>query len=112
MDDLFRFLQLRPALPVAPDDVQLLVPSFVDANADRATARDRARAFISSQDFVKAGGHLSFAVAASEVARGIGAGRVACRTLFTLKRERAPPSCPPSKRSSPKIDASWTRWSP
>lgn len=81
MDDLFRFLQLRPALPVAPDDVQLLVPSFVDANADRATARDRARAFISSQDFVKAGGHLSFAVAASEVARGIGAGRVAASAV-------------------------------
>jgi hypothetical protein len=45
MNDLFRFVVLRPANRVASDDVNTLAPSFVPAGSNRAVAQREARAF-------------------------------------------------------------------
>jgi len=48
MDDLFRFLLLRPADVAAPRDVKTLTPSFVAKGAPSDMARAAARAFVAN----------------------------------------------------------------
>jgi hypothetical protein len=49
MNDLFRFLLLRPSMAAKPDEVKLLRPSFTDAKASRRVAKEDATAYLAKQ---------------------------------------------------------------
>ncbi len=68
MDDLFRFLLLRPATPVAPTDVNQLSASFVPVGSTRDVARRNAQTFINSNAYARSVAALTFSAAALEVA--------------------------------------------
>lgn len=46
MNDLFRFMILRPATPVAPDAIKTLTPSFVDGTPTISQARRAAENYV------------------------------------------------------------------
>jgi hypothetical protein len=67
MNDLFRFLQLRPAEPPKPDDVRPLAASYVEKGASRELAKRLANQFASNKAFVLNSGELAYASAARAV---------------------------------------------
>jgi len=46
MNDLFRFLLLRPADEIAPSDVKLLTPTFTNQDDTRSTVRRKATVLV------------------------------------------------------------------
>lgn len=68
MDELFRFMVLRPATPVAPEDVDELTASFVRPEMSRPEAQRAARAFVVSEDFAKSATGFKYGEAALKVA--------------------------------------------
>ncbi len=54
MNDLFRFLLLRPANPAKSKDIKTLNPSFTEKNASYNAAKESTRNYID-----KVGGHFS-----------------------------------------------------
>jgi hypothetical protein len=69
MDELFRFLLLRPAIPVPPEDINTLTPSFASTDVPRAIAVRDAREFLSRKTYVTGTSALRyFKVAAPVVA--------------------------------------------
>lgn len=74
MNDLFRFLLLRPAMPAPPETVNTLVPSFVPKDAPITAAREAARAFVRQKRLLLSPDELTFAKAANAVATAIGSG--------------------------------------
>lgn len=74
MHDLFRFLLLRPATPVKPDEVKVLAASFVQAGASPEASKREAKAFVDHDKHAKTGFGLKFADAALEVAIALAAG--------------------------------------
>jgi hypothetical protein len=67
MDDLFRFLLLRPATPVAPNDINRLSASFAPADSSRDVARRQARTFINGNTYAKLVVTLTFSGVALQV---------------------------------------------
>jgi hypothetical protein len=67
MDELCRFVMLRPAILPDPDHVKTLTPSFVGRGAERGLARREATQYVQSNRFVRstfglAGGTIANAV--------------------------------------------------
>jgi hypothetical protein len=53
MEELFRFLLLRPANLPSPDQVKTLVPSFVRPDKALPEGKHRATEYVGSNSFVK-----------------------------------------------------------
>lgn len=68
MDDLFRFLLLRPANRVDTGDVKTLGASFIPAGTGRPSARRLAQAFVDRGANVTSTSGLKYAAVASELA--------------------------------------------
>jgi hypothetical protein len=68
MDELFRFMLLRPATPVAPEDSNVLTASFTRPGMSRAEAQRAARAFVNSDAFAKSTDGFKYAAVALKVA--------------------------------------------
>jgi len=84
MDELFRFLLLRPATPVAPGETNQLSPSFVPAGSSRDVARRQAQTFINGNAYAKSVAALTLSGAALQVAarlRGATAPAAEIKTL-------------------------------
>jgi len=54
VNDLFRFLLLRPAVPATSDEVKTLKPSFTGANTSREAAKADASAYVAKNGVVRA----------------------------------------------------------
>jgi hypothetical protein len=67
MENLFRFVLLRPASPVAPEDIHQLSASFVSAGTPRALAQREARAFLDQNVYLKSPSALKYSQAALAV---------------------------------------------
>jgi hypothetical protein len=67
MDDLFRFLLLRPANPVAPENINTLTPSFVAAGVPRPVAVRNAGEFLNTKTHVTGASTLQYSKVAVAV---------------------------------------------
>jgi len=67
VDDLFRFLMLRPATPVAPKDINELTASFAPAGTTRNVARNQAQAFVDSKSHATTTAGLTFSAVALQI---------------------------------------------
>jgi hypothetical protein len=72
MEDLFRFLLVRPATPTVSSTILRLVPSFVAANANRDVARQAAAAFIAQNPPASATTGFLYTTVARDVAALVG----------------------------------------
>lgn len=72
MNDLFRFLLLRPADIVDPGLVLTLTPSFVEPGASRELARREAKSYVDRKEFVTSAQGLTYAKAAMAVVSLLG----------------------------------------
>ena len=68
MHDLFRFLMLRPAAPVAPEDIKKLKASYIQAGSSHDVAKRNAVVFVQADKHLKAGDGLKYAAIAFDVA--------------------------------------------
>src|SRR5204862_8244044 len=68
MDDLFRFLLIRPANRVDAGDVKTLSASFIPAVTGRPSARRQAQAFVDRAANVTSTSALKYAAVASALA--------------------------------------------
>jgi hypothetical protein len=67
MDDLFRFLLLRPASPATPRDTKQLTASFATAGTPRDLARREARAFVDRRAIATSTDGITYSTIAFEV---------------------------------------------
>ena len=67
MDDLFRFLLLRPASPVAPEDIKELSARFAPSGTARDVARRKARAFVNRNAHATSADGMKYSAVALEV---------------------------------------------
>jgi hypothetical protein len=87
MNDLFRFLLLRPANPVGPKDVKTLAPSFVEKNASLDVARQAAHRYVEKKELISSPDDLKFAAAAGIVAGAIGSGSISAKDLSAVVKK-------------------------
>src|SRR5437867_4340521 len=88
MNDLFRFLLLRPAEPPEPHDVKALAASYVDRGASRDLAKRGAHEFARDKAFILNPSELAYASAARAVATLLRAGPAPAGTISdTVKTE-------------------------
>jgi hypothetical protein len=87
MDDLFRFLLLRPADVAAPKDVKTLTPSFVAKGAPPDMAWPAARAFVEKSGVLLSPDSLSFYAVARVVADAIEPGSMSAKDLAALVKK-------------------------
>jgi len=87
MNDLFRFLLLRPATPALPKDVKTLNPTFVDKNAPPGVAREAARAFVQRKGLVSTPDSLKFAAAASAVAQALNSDPISAKDFAAIVKK-------------------------
>ena len=71
MDELFRFVLLRPAVATPPAEVRALEPTFSRPGASLATLRDEANAFVRSTHFVADASQLRYGALARTIAASI-----------------------------------------
>lgn len=81
MDDLFRFLLLRPAEPPKSDEVKALAPSYLENGASQEVAKRRASEFVRNKAFVLNPGELAYASAARAVYLLLRAGPTAASAI-------------------------------
>lgn len=81
MNDLFRFLLLRPAEPAGPKDVNSLTASFARHGAD---LRESARAYVANKGVVTVLDDLKFRAVSKAVADAIGTKPMALEDLVAL----------------------------
>jgi hypothetical protein len=84
MGELFRFLLLRPATAVTPDDVNQLIPSFVQRGTPRPEALRKARTFAATSDFVNQGVRLQYSAAALQVVAALRSGELPAAQVSTI----------------------------
>jgi hypothetical protein len=84
MEELFRFLLLRPATAVTPDDVNQLVPSFVARGTPRRDAQQKASAFAATLGFVNQGVRLQYSGAALQVVAALRSGDLPAAQISTI----------------------------
>jgi hypothetical protein len=89
MDDLFRFLLLRPASPAASTGVKTLIPSYVGRGVSVSVARTAARAFVDKNAVLRSIDGLTYAAAADAVVGSIGTGAIKAKDLSNLVRKSA-----------------------
>src|SRR5262245_4519959 len=87
MEDLFRFLLVRPASPTAATTVLRLAPSFVAANATRDVARQAALAFIAQNPPATATAGFVWASLARDVAAFVGDDGAALKDVVSLVKK-------------------------
>jgi hypothetical protein len=88
MNDLFRFLLLRPAMPTAPDAVKALSPSFVKEGTVLSKAKQAASQFVTAGKMSSAE-QLGFAAAVDAAAIAIGTGSMSAGDLDKLLKKVA-----------------------
>jgi hypothetical protein len=74
MDDLFRFMMLRPANLPPPDEVKSITPGFVNQGAPIQEARRAAAQYVQSGAFVRSTFELAFARIANTIVSAIRTG--------------------------------------
>jgi hypothetical protein len=84
MEELFRFLLLRPATAVTPDDVNQLIPSFVARGTPRPDAQRKARDFTATSGFVNHGVRLQYSAAALQVIAALQSGDLPAAQISTI----------------------------
>lgn len=84
MNDLFRFLLLRPANVVSEDDVNVVTPTFVERDATLTMARDAAAAFTQEKRVLLSTGALTYAEAARAAVLAAKSGVISASDLETL----------------------------
>ena len=90
MNDLFRFLLLRPANPAEPKDIKILTSAFVERNAPLNVARKAARAFVEKSGQVFSPDDLKFSGVARAVVNAIGSASISAKELeILIKKETA-----------------------
>ncbi|MFM0389281.1 hypothetical protein [Paraburkholderia dipogonis] len=89
MDDLFRFLMLRPANLPSPDDVKTLVPSFVKQGANRDVARKAAAGFVAQGSVLSSTDRLAFTSAALAVAAALRPGPLPAKDVSVIIEKQA-----------------------
>src|SRR2546425_11663060 len=87
MNDLFRFLLMRPADVTAPDDVKTLNASFVNQGATRPIAQRLARAFIDNNPPQRLAEGLAYAATARAVVEAVGAGSMKAKDLADIVKK-------------------------
>jgi hypothetical protein len=81
MNDLFRFLLLRPANVVAEGEVNVVTPTFVDRGATQPIALAAAEAFTRDGKVLRSGEGLAYAQAARAVTAAARSGLIAAADL-------------------------------
>lgn len=84
MNDLFRFLLLRPAEPTEPKDVNSLAASFAPQGAPPADLKESARAYVANKGVVVSLDELTFHVVARAVTDAVGTGSMSVEELVVL----------------------------
>ena len=74
MDDLFRFLLLRPAEPAKTSDLKVLSPSFIVGGSQPELKKRRAQEFVKNKSFILNPDELAYASAARAVSALLRAG--------------------------------------
>lgn len=88
MNDLFRFVLLRPASVVPEEDVNVISPTFVSPGANLAQAREVAAAFTRDNRVILSTGSLTFASAATAVVLATRSGEISASDLDALVIEQ------------------------
>jgi hypothetical protein len=104
MDDLFRFLLLRPAEVTPQDDIKVLGPTFVDGGVTFTAARDAARNFVGKKLLLLSTDELAFAPTAMAVINALGTGSVRARSIVALIKEMTGET-PRAVVANPRFDA-------
>jgi hypothetical protein len=86
VDDLFRFLLLRPAMPVAPDNAKQLTPTFARIGTQRSVAQQKAQEFCASSAFIKIGTTLTYSDVALQVVAALSKGPLPPSQLTVITR--------------------------
>jgi len=84
MDDLFRFLLLRPAIRPAPEDINQLTASFVRPGTARDVARRAARAFVDDKTHPTSADGMKYSKVALEVVSKLGTNRLKATEISTI----------------------------
>lgn len=87
MNDLFRFLLLRPAQPAEPMDVKTLAPSFAARGDAPAAVKESARAYVANKGVVVSLDELKFRAVALAVAEAIGTTPMAAKDVAELVKK-------------------------
>lgn len=86
MNDLFRFLQLRPADVAKPEDKKILKPTFVDRGVSRDLAKRAAREYVAGPVFMAVPKDLAFDKAALAVTSALAAGPLAAAKVSSITK--------------------------
>lgn len=89
MNDLFRFLLLRPAQPAEPEDVNALTASFAPQGSPLAQLKESARSYVAKRGVVVKLDELSYHAAARAVTDAIGTGSMSVEDLVILVKTHA-----------------------
>jgi hypothetical protein len=89
MDDLFRFLLLRPADLPADDDVKVLEPTHLDTGRGRQLARREAAKLLASKTLLRRTEDLRYGDLALTVRAALDAGTVPAAALQDLVKKRS-----------------------
>jgi hypothetical protein len=84
MNDLFRFLMLRPANVTPPADVKILTPSFVDKGATLEGARGAARSYVDKKAVLLSTDGLAFVSTALAVNAKVGSGSIPAKEVSAI----------------------------
>ena len=85
MNDLFRFVLLRPASPAGADDVRVLTARFVPPGTTHDVARREARAFVDSgAHATSADGMVYSKVALEVVSRPVSYTHLTLPTIYSV----------------------------
>lgn len=87
MNDLFRFLLLRPANVTKSTDVKTLTPRFVEKGVPRSEAQRAARAYIAAHPLQRVAEELAYAEAALAVAEAVGGGSAKAKDIADIVKK-------------------------
>ena len=90
MDDLFRFLLLRPASPVAADDNHQLTARFAPPGTAREVAQRKARAFVSRKAYATTADGLKYSRVALEVVSKLRGKRLSAAQISSIVKNARP----------------------
>ncbi len=87
MDELFRFVLMRPADLPAPDDAVTVTPTFVETGVSLEVARREARAFVQSASFLESPDQVAYARTVFGLATKLSGGSLALHDTQTVVRD-------------------------
>jgi hypothetical protein len=87
MDDLFRFLLLRPPSPVPRKNIKELSAKFAPSGTTRAVARRKARSFVDRKAHATSAEGMKYSAVALEVVSKLGSKRLPAKEISSIVKD-------------------------